>query len=125
MDFDPDLIFNPAFALHTPGEAIDIMVPHDRHARIKGIPDNHSFQFIEAEYMKQDEYDEFLHDTTAFISKYLPRVFGPLAPLASLPLSVLFGYAGLPESGASFITERSAHCHGEIPQIGPALSSPW
>ena len=109
MDFDPDLIFNPAFALHTPGEAIDIMdcrmiaMPGS-----KGIPDNHSFQFIEAEYMKQDEYDEFLHDTTAFtIYKYLPRVFGSLAPLASLPpiIGFLFGYVGLPMT-PSFITEE-------------------
>jgi hypothetical protein len=54
LDFDPDLIFNPAFALHTPGDAMDIMdcrmvaMPGS-----KGVPVNHSFQFIETEYMKQ------------------------------------------------------------------------
>ena len=109
MDFDPDLIFNPAFALHTPGRAIEIMdcnmvaLPGQ-----KGVPDNHSFQFIEAEYMKQDEYDEFLDDPTGFtISKYLPRVFGTLKPLSTLPplTGFLFGYAGLPMSPA-FIGEE-------------------
>jgi uroporphyrinogen-III decarboxylase len=109
IDFDPDLIFNPAFALHTPGDAIDIMdcrmvaMPGS-----KGVPDNHSFQFIEAEYMKQDEYDEFLYDTTAFtINKILPRVFGSLEQLAALPpiTGLLFGYTGLPMTPA-FITEE-------------------
>jgi uroporphyrinogen-III decarboxylase len=109
VDFDPDLLFNPAFALHTPGDAIDIMdcrmvaMPGS-----KGVPVNHSFQFIEAEYMKQDEYDEFLNDATAFtITKFLPRVFGSLAPLGSLPpiTNFLFGYAGLPITPV-FITEE-------------------
>jgi uroporphyrinogen-III decarboxylase len=109
IDFDPDLVFNPAFALHTPGQAIEIMdcrmisLPGQ-----KGIPDNHSFQFIEAEYMKQDEYDEFLYDPTGFtITKYLPRVFGALKPLAGLPpiTGFLFGHAGLPMSPA-FIDEE-------------------
>jgi uroporphyrinogen-III decarboxylase len=108
-DFDPDLIFNPAFALHTPGKAIDIIdcrmiaLPGS-----KGVPENHSFQFVEAEYMKQDEYDEFLYDTTAFtISKFLPRVFGSLEPLGSLPpvIGFLFGYTGLPMTPA-FITDE-------------------
>ncbi len=109
LDFDPDLIFNPAFALHTPGDAIDIMdcrmvaMPGS-----KGVSVNHSFQFIEAEYMKQDEYDEFLYDTTAFtINKFLPRVFGSLEPLASLPpvMGLLLGYTGLPMTPA-FITDE-------------------
>jgi hypothetical protein len=109
IDFDPDLVFNPAFALHTPGNALDIMdcrmvaLPGQ-----KGVPDDHSFQFIEAEYMKQNEYDEFLHDPTGFtITKYLPRVFGSLEPLAALPplTGFLFGYVGLPMTPA-FINEE-------------------
>lgn len=109
IDFDPDMIFNPAFALHTPGEAIELLdckmvaLPGQ-----KGIPDNHSFQYIEAEYMKQDEYDEFLDDPTGFtVMKYLPRIFGTLKPLATLPplTGFLFGYAGLPITPA-FIGEE-------------------
>jgi hypothetical protein len=44
------------------------------------------FQFIEAEYMKADEYDMFLNDPSGFmIRRYLPRVYGALLPLAKLP----------------------------------------
>lgn len=104
LDFDPDLMFNPAFALHSPGEAMEIIdcrqlaLPGQR-----GIPVDHSFQFVEAEYMKEDEYDEFLDDPTSFtIRKYIPRVFGALTPLETLPplTGFLFGYTGLPASPA-------------------------
>jgi hypothetical protein len=64
----------------------------------KGIPDTSSFQFVEKEYMLQNEYDEFLDDPTGFaITKYLPRVFGSLRPLATLPplTGFLFGYGGM------------------------------
>jgi hypothetical protein len=49
-------------------------------------PDDYSYQFIEGEYMKEDEYDMFLNDPSGFmIRRYLPRVYGTLAPLAKLP----------------------------------------
>jgi uroporphyrinogen-III decarboxylase len=104
LDFDPDLVFNPAFMLHSPGEAVEIM---DCRQLVlpgqKGLPENASFQYVEAEYMKQDEYDEFLSDMTGFvIRKYLPRLYGALQPMASLPslTGFLFGYAGLSMSPA-------------------------
>ena len=50
------------------------------------VPDNYEYQFIEGEYMKEDEYDMFLNDPSGFmIRRYLPRVYGALAPLAELP----------------------------------------
>lgn len=41
-----------------------------------------SFQFLEAEYMKQDEYDALILDPSDYwLRTYLPRVFGALEPL--------------------------------------------
>ena len=103
VDFEPDFFFNPGHALHTPGAASDMMecqqvlLPGQ-----KGISVNHSFQFVEGEYMKADEYDEFLDDPTAFtISKFLPRVHTALAPLGMIPpiKGLLLGYYGLPSIG--------------------------
>lgn len=100
LDFEPDFFFNPGHALHTPGEALEIMdckqvlLPGQQ-----GIPVNHSFQFVEDEYMVADEYDEFLDDPTAFtIRKYLPRIFGTMKPLEALPpiKGLLLGYFGMP-----------------------------
>lgn len=41
-----------------------------------------SFQFLESEYMKQDEYDALILDPSDYwLRTYLPRVFGALEPM--------------------------------------------
>ena len=104
LDFEPDFYFNPGHALHTPGEALEVMdckqviLPGQ-----KGIPVNHSFQFVEGEYMTAEEYDEFIDDPTAFtISRYLPRIYGTMKPLEALPQvkGLLQGYFGMPLTAA-------------------------
>jgi hypothetical protein len=51
-----------------------------------GVGVNCSHQFVEGEYMKAEEYDRFLNDQSDFnIRTLLPRMYGILAPLASLP----------------------------------------
>ncbi len=62
-------------------------------------PDDYDYQFIEGEYMKEDEYDMFLNDPSGFvIRRYLPRIYGTLKPLAKLPsLDSMF-------SGVEFLT---------------------
>jgi len=62
------------------------------------VTDNYEYQFIEGEYMKADEYDMFLNDPSGFmVRRYLPRVYGALAPLAKLPPldNLLMGFEGL------------------------------
>ncbi len=56
-----------------------------------GYSPNHTFQFVEGEYMKADEYDTFLEDPTDFLIRtYMPRVNGALQSLQQLPhLTVL------------------------------------
>jgi len=50
------------------------------------LPPDIPYQFVEGEYMKQDEYDLFLNDPSDFVLRYyLPRVYGLLAPLPKLP----------------------------------------
>jgi len=49
-------------------------------------PEDYEYQFIEGEYMKEDEYDMFLNDPSGFMLRcYLPRVYRALMPLAKLP----------------------------------------
>jgi uroporphyrinogen-III decarboxylase len=51
-----------------------------------GLPANGSFQFVEGEYMKPEDYDAFLEDPADWaIRKYWPRVFAELEGLALLP----------------------------------------
>lgn len=100
MYFEPDFYFNPGHALHTPGMALEtldckqVLLPGQH-----GISENHSFQFVESDYMKRDEYDEFLNDPTGFtISKFIPRVFGAMKSFETLPpiTNLLLGYFGMP-----------------------------
>jgi hypothetical protein len=51
-----------------------------------GAPDNVSYQYLDQEVMRADEYDAYMLDPTYFyLSRYLPRVSETLAPLAKLP----------------------------------------
>jgi hypothetical protein len=61
-------------------------------------PPDYEYQFIEGEYMKEDEYDMFLNDPSGFMIRfYLPRIYGALIPLAKLPPldSMFMGLEGL------------------------------
>lgn len=51
-----------------------------------GLDPNGSFQFVEGEYMKSGDYDDFIEDPADWcIRKYWPRIFSELAGLAMLP----------------------------------------
>ena len=51
-----------------------------------GVSDTQPYQYLDREYMKADEYDEFLFDPTGYyLSKYLPRIAGAFEGLDELP----------------------------------------
>jgi len=51
-----------------------------------GVAKEYSYQCLEKEYMRDDEYDTFIMDPSYFFSNYyLPRVFGALEGWQSLP----------------------------------------
>ncbi len=51
-----------------------------------GLGENDSFQFLEDEYMKAEDYDAFLADPADWaIRVYLPRIFSKLEGLSKLP----------------------------------------
>jgi hypothetical protein len=60
-----------------------------------GLPATSPMQYVEGEYMKAEEYDEFLEDPSNFtLHKFLPRAYRELEPLAKLPRMpmLLIGY---------------------------------
>lgn len=60
-------------------------------------PDD-EYQYIEGEYLKEDEYDLFLNDPSdCVLRRVLPRIYGAASPLAKLPsISNLFqGFDGV------------------------------
>lgn len=97
LDHKPDLYFQPSAPISASGpahEALDnLQIKWPGH----GVAANRSFQFVEGEYMKAEEYDEFLSDPSDWtVRKYLPRIYGALEGLGMLPpiTSLLAGYAG-------------------------------
>ncbi|MCG2768623.1 MAG: hypothetical protein L6435_09620 [Anaerolineae bacterium] len=98
LELDPDMSFSPGFAIFTSGaayEAVDFkQIKWPGH----GVSPHHTFQFVEGEYMKADEYDAFLYDPSDYALRiYAPRIYGTLAPLGMLPpaSALLNGYAGV------------------------------
>ena len=91
LELQPDayVLPHPMLAL---GPTMDIM----GYRQLKwpghdGLDPNVPFQYLDKEYMKGDEYEEYLFDPTGFVlRKYLPRIAAIFEPFARLP-----NYAGL------------------------------
>ncbi|MBA7473307.1 hypothetical protein ES707_08644 [subsurface metagenome] len=83
-DFEPDLAWGSICII--PAKVLERLDLKWFRWPGHGLPDNRMYQFVEGEYMKADEYDEFIYDPTHFIlTKYLPRIFGSLRVLEKLP----------------------------------------
>ena len=86
IDLEPDA-FQPVHALVAFGPTMDILdykqLEWPGH---KGLSEDVGYQYLDAQYMTTDEYEEYLHDPTGFmLHKYMPRVAGALEPLSQLP----------------------------------------
>ncbi len=92
--YEPDAVLG---LFNNPGPSLalgDCMVRFPGH----GLPPNGSFQFVEGEYMKAEDYDDFLADPADWgIRKLWPRVFSELEGLSMLPPLALsnFGHYAL------------------------------
>jgi uroporphyrinogen-III decarboxylase len=92
-DFDMDSFTPPGLVY--PGKVLDAIDYKLQYWPGHGLADDIScYQFIEGEYMKADEYDEFVNDQSNFmLTKYLPSVvgeFGGFRKLGSM-LNILGG----------------------------------
>ena len=95
-DYDADATGVVPMVMHGPTlEALDYQLYRWPGG---GLSDESSYQFVEKEYMKADEYDHLINDPTDFWMRvWLPRTHGALAPLAQM-LSI-YGTMELPMSG--------------------------
>lgn len=110
-DFEPDAVQSSATSS---GAVLDILEAKNVLWPGGSLPDNVMHQSIDGEYMREDEYDLFLEDTTDFtIRRYLPRVYGALAPLAGLP--------SLGERGAGLVGLLAAFATPEFLEVAQAL----
>jgi hypothetical protein len=85
-EFEPDGVF-PLILGTTLGNALEKLEFKQLQWPGHGVGDMQPFQYLDREYMKAEEYDEFLFDPTGFyLHTYLPRVAGAFEGLAQLPV---------------------------------------
>ncbi len=108
----PDaLFFLPGFVS---GTALEILDPRPYRWPGHGVDANKAHQFIEGDWMKADEYEDFLTDHTDYLLRtYLPRVVGAMEPLSNLPRLSTLGYG---HSGGMAFAEALAN-----PEIEEAI----
>lgn len=84
VDFDADLFRGVAGA--SAGVALEALGSKQMRWPGGNLAPDIPYQFVEGEYMNEDEYPLFLSDPTDYTLRYhLPRVFGVFEPLSKLP----------------------------------------
>lgn len=85
MEFQPDAYENP-FTSRFLGSLLEILDYKQLKWPGHGVASHYTYQFIEKEYMKAEEYDAFLFDPSDYIVRtYWPRIFGALESFKMLP----------------------------------------
>ena len=84
-DFEMDTYIPPVMV--PPGKALEAVDYKLYKWPGYGLPSSvSSYQCVEGEWMRAEEYDELIKDPTNFwLRFYLPRVFGALEPFSRLP----------------------------------------
>ncbi len=83
VDFEPDMC---DAGLPTSGAALEALDVKNRAWPGGPLPPDYEYQFIESEFMQEDEYDLFLNDPSDYMIRHiLPRMYGAMAPLSMLP----------------------------------------
>jgi hypothetical protein len=110
--FQPDVIYG---VFNNPGPDLAVGDRMTRYPGHDGMGPGGSFQFVEGEYMKAEDYDPFLEDIADWsIRKYWPRVFKECEGLALLPP------LGLAAFGAYALPNMN---YLRIPPIAKAISA--
>ena len=85
LELQPDSVNSP-FGSTALGPTLEVLGYKGYEWPGHGLPDDRPYQYIDREYMKADEYDDFIEDPSWFyFTRYLPRVTEAYAPLARMP----------------------------------------
>ncbi|HAM50608.1 MAG TPA: hypothetical protein DCP92_07900 [Nitrospiraceae bacterium] len=115
LEFQPDMDQAP-FAIRFLGPLLEALDFKQLKWPGHGMTTDHTYQFVEGEYMTADEYDHFLLDPSDFmVRKYWPRVCGNLKGLEKLASlhGVITYYMGFNLSIAPF----------SLPEVAEALAA--
>lgn len=84
-DFAPDAYNAPTSIV--PGKVFDMLDFTLYQWPGHGISKERTYQFIEGDYMKAEEYQDLIDDPSGyFLRVYFPRIFGALKPFEKMPI---------------------------------------
>ena len=84
IDFQPDVL-SDTFLLLAWAPTLEILDYRQLVWPGHGGKPNATYQFVDREYMKSEEYDEFLSDPSDFLlRRFIPRAWGLMQPLSRL-----------------------------------------
>jgi uroporphyrinogen-III decarboxylase len=104
VEFEPDMEQNP-YAVRFLGPILEALDFKQLIWPGHGLQSDHTYQFVEGEYMTAEEYDHFLLDPTDFMMRrYWPRACGALKGFEKLsPIhNIISYYLGIPTGFAPF-----------------------
>lgn len=122
-DYQPDAMMSPMLFSGKANEIAESAMIDWPGRPGTGVPDESTYQFIEQEWMKEDEYPELLGDFTGFmLKKYIPRAFPGLAGLSSIAISPMImnidTLAGLYNPAAAEAFRKLSEISGEVAKMG-------
>ena len=121
--FKPDMGENP-YGLRGFSRLLEILDFQQLKWAGHGLSDDSTYQFVEVETMKAEEYDHFLFDPSDFmVRRFWPRVNKALAPLANLPpLNQIIPYSWNLYSGAVLLSPEMEAARSVMIEAGRASS---
>lgn len=119
-EYQPDAMIPPMLTSGKANEIADSKMIDWPGRPGTGVPDESTYQFIEIEFMKEDEYPELLSDYTGFmLRKYIPRAFPELAGLANVQISPIVMNA---DSLTGLFNPATLAAFGKMDQIGAEVA---
>jgi uroporphyrinogen-III decarboxylase len=87
-EFETDYLISPAMVL--PGKVYELLDYKLYTWPSHGMPESaKGYQYVEGEYMKEDEYDALITDPSDFLTRvFMPRAFGALQPFSMLQSTI-------------------------------------
>ena len=118
LELQPDL-YAPPHQLVLLGPIQDSMGYKQQQWPGHGVVDNVSYQYLDREYMKPEEYDDYLLDPTGyFLTKYLPRIGEAFEGLEGLPEFPALHYTRLMMASRQFASPGVVRAFAAMQRTG-------
>lgn len=118
LELQPDL-YAPPHQLVLLGPIQDRLGYKQQQWPGHGVGDNVSYQYLDREYMKPEEYDEYLLDPTGyFLTTYLPRIAEAFEGLEELPEFPALHYTRLMMASRQFASPGVKKAFAAMQQAG-------